>query len=289
MIQKTIKSRIVHKHDLEAHWMRATSFVPLQGELIIYDIEIDADGNTLTLPEGRTTPYDYERFKIGDGITNVNELPFALEHTHSEYITKAELDSKGYLTEHQSLKTINGESLVGEGDITISGSSGGASIIYATEKPSTPQQAIYVITEDEVVKAEVYNEGVNITPDGGYCEIVDVLPENPQPVITLGADMSLEYMYLYYHAKENEGYAYIDETAASLLEAPMGWLPASAMGGVISTSVDDMPESGQAILLTTQPKTRVYVPLPDGTFLELTSGIRTRFDEKSGTVSITEM
>ena len=33
------------------------------------------------------------------------------------------VENKGYLTEHQSLKTINGESIVGTGNITISGGS----------------------------------------------------------------------------------------------------------------------------------------------------------------------
>lgn len=169
------------------------------------------------------------------------------------------------------------------------GGGGGASIIYATELPSTPAQAIYVITKDEVVKAEVYSYGEKISPDGGYCEIVDEFPENPEPVIKFAADMSVEYMYTYYHAIENEGYVYIDEIAASLLEAPTGWLPVSAMGAVISTSVDDMSTEGEGLLLIKQPKTRVYVPMQDGAFLELTSGIRTRFDENSGTVSITEV
>lgn len=167
------------------------------------------------------------------------------------------------------------------------GSGGGASIIYATELPSTPSQAIYVVTQDEVVKAESYNEGVNITPDGGYCEIVDELPENPIVAI----DMATYYFYAYYCTKDNECWAYFDDATASAVGAPAGWLLASAMGVVISTSVDDMSESesGLGVLLTTKPKTRVYVPMPDGTFLELTSGIRTRFDEYNGTVSITEV
>lgn len=32
MAEKTIKSRIVHKHDSETNWSRATNFVPKQGE-----------------------------------------------------------------------------------------------------------------------------------------------------------------------------------------------------------------------------------------------------------------
>lgn len=75
-MSKTFNGRIVHKHDIEYNWMQATNFTPIQGELIIYDSEVDADGNNLDLPEGRTEPYTYERFKIGDGITNVNALPF---------------------------------------------------------------------------------------------------------------------------------------------------------------------------------------------------------------------
>ena len=61
MIAKTINSKIIHKHDIEANWNKATKFIPWQGELIIYDI----DDN-----------YNYERFKIGDGITVVSSLPF---------------------------------------------------------------------------------------------------------------------------------------------------------------------------------------------------------------------
>ena len=40
-MQKTIKTRVQHKHDLEFNWNLATGFIPLQGELIVYDIEVD--------------------------------------------------------------------------------------------------------------------------------------------------------------------------------------------------------------------------------------------------------
>lgn len=63
MSSKEIQSRIIHKHDIEENWNKATNFIPKQGELIIYDI----DSN-----------YSYERFKIGDGITSIISLPFIL-------------------------------------------------------------------------------------------------------------------------------------------------------------------------------------------------------------------
>lgn len=63
MAEKNIKSRIVHKHDVELNWNKATNFIPKQGEIIVYDI----DSN-----------HSYERIKIGDGVTNVNNLTFVI-------------------------------------------------------------------------------------------------------------------------------------------------------------------------------------------------------------------
>lgn len=57
-----IKGRFVQKHDTDENWLKAISFTPLQGEIIIYD---------------KDATHDYERIKIGDGVTNVNALPFA--------------------------------------------------------------------------------------------------------------------------------------------------------------------------------------------------------------------
>lgn len=59
--KNTLRARLVNKHDIEANWLKATNFTPLQGELIVYDVDEN---------------YNYERIKMGDGVTNVNELPF---------------------------------------------------------------------------------------------------------------------------------------------------------------------------------------------------------------------
>jgi hypothetical protein len=73
---KNISTRIINKHDLEVNWQANSGFVPFRGELIVYDSELDAEGNLLALPEGRTVPYSHERLKIGDGSKSVGELPF---------------------------------------------------------------------------------------------------------------------------------------------------------------------------------------------------------------------
>lgn len=61
MAEKNIKTRIIHKHDVDANWLLATNFTPKQGEIIVYDV----DDN-----------HAYERIKIGDGINKVVDLPF---------------------------------------------------------------------------------------------------------------------------------------------------------------------------------------------------------------------
>lgn len=76
MAAKTVSTRIVQKHDLEVNWSKANNFIPMRGEVIVYDIEVDADGSVLELPVGRTTPYKFERIKIGDGIHAVGDLKF---------------------------------------------------------------------------------------------------------------------------------------------------------------------------------------------------------------------
>ena len=60
--------------------------------------------------------------------TKINEIEGVL----GEKTTMAEVEAKGYLTEHQKLKTINGEEIVGEGDIEIKG--GGGNNWYGTEE-----------------------------------------------------------------------------------------------------------------------------------------------------------
>lgn len=61
MNEKMFNTRIIHKHDTEANWNKAVNFIPIQGEIIVYDID---------------EIYNYERVKIGDGIRKVNDLPF---------------------------------------------------------------------------------------------------------------------------------------------------------------------------------------------------------------------
>lgn len=72
-MSKQFNTRVQNKHDVEANWLKATNFIPLAGEIIIYE---------------PTDDYPTYRFKIGDGVlgtdgtitgTKVNDLSFISE------------------------------------------------------------------------------------------------------------------------------------------------------------------------------------------------------------------
>ena len=93
MANKTFQGRIVQKHDTEANWEKATNFVPLKGEIIIYD--------------------DLKKIKIGDGATKVGNLAFIndLDTINGKYLPlvggtmtgnlkvgSSSLETNGYVT-----------------------------------------------------------------------------------------------------------------------------------------------------------------------------------------------
>lgn len=65
MANNYITARVAHLHDVESNWNKCPNFIPMCGELIIYDVD-------------DTTPH--QRFKIGDGVTTVVALPFVVDN-----------------------------------------------------------------------------------------------------------------------------------------------------------------------------------------------------------------
>ena len=60
---KRIPGRVILKHDIEENWNKATGFSPEKNEFIFYD------------PDAK---HSYYRLKVGDGITSVIDLGFAM-------------------------------------------------------------------------------------------------------------------------------------------------------------------------------------------------------------------
>lgn len=88
---KEIAARLVLKHDTENNWNNATTFVPKQGEVIVYDID---------------DIYYYERIKIGDGKTSVVNLPFYLIDEVQETLEKLDLLAKESLVANWQSNTL---------------------------------------------------------------------------------------------------------------------------------------------------------------------------------------
>ena len=86
--EKMMNSRIQHKIDTSENWSKAVNFIPKEGELIIYS--------------------DLNKIKIGDGSTNVNDLPFSKSEVNWNEVTNAPIIvQKGSQT---------GSLVVGEGE-----------------------------------------------------------------------------------------------------------------------------------------------------------------------------
>lgn len=64
--KNVLQARVSHMHDVEENWLKTTNFIPRIGEVIVYDND---------------DKHPYERFKIGDGVTDVNSLKFSMEET----------------------------------------------------------------------------------------------------------------------------------------------------------------------------------------------------------------
>ena len=90
----TINSRIRLKRDTTAHWNQAIGFIPLPGEVIVYE---DYETKTYTVEEyGRTVTktINIPNIKIGTGNAYVQDLAFVdektrdilIEHIHNQDI-----------------------------------------------------------------------------------------------------------------------------------------------------------------------------------------------------------
>ena len=83
MANKEIKTRIQNKNDTSENWAKAVNFIPLKGEIIIYN--------------------DTLRFKIGDGKTLLSQLEFVDKEFTAEEISSLYMSSSVELAEEVTL------------------------------------------------------------------------------------------------------------------------------------------------------------------------------------------
>lgn len=147
MAEKTISNvRVINKHDIEENWLKATGFTPKQGEIIVYDIDEN---------------YSYERFKIGDGVQNVNALPF-VNDALKDYVDSAieaipTPDVSGQIethntseTAHSDIRTSIGSLKALVGDTSVQDQIDAANMIYVgPDMPTDTNIKVWINTAEE--------------------------------------------------------------------------------------------------------------------------------------------
>jgi len=77
-LNKTISTKIQQNRNFQSVWETTKSdYVPLEGELIVFEAEKTLDGTILDNSVTGREHYTFPRIKVGDGVTNVMDLPFA--------------------------------------------------------------------------------------------------------------------------------------------------------------------------------------------------------------------
>lgn len=195
MAEKNLKTRIIHKHDVESNWTLATGFTPKQGEIIVYDI----DDN-----------YNYERIKIGDGVQNVNDLPFADDTLKTEFVSQINaVDER-----------VSAVSLL-VGDTAVSEQIEEAQIIYVgPNQPTDPNIKVWINTAEEGTgvipvlprMATISLEAADWTGDATpYYQVVNI------PSVTTASKIDLQPTASQIVALQNEDIALMAENSNGIV------------------------------------------------------------------------
>lgn len=72
MKDSSMKARISQLHKTESEWNKLPDFIPLSGELIVFD------------PDRQ---HRYARLKIGDGVTKLQNLVFIIDPAVDEFLS----------------------------------------------------------------------------------------------------------------------------------------------------------------------------------------------------------
>lgn len=154
VVARKINTRIKHKLDTEANWLMASDFVPLAGELIIYDV--DTNNNN-------------QRIKIGDGVSKLSELPFF--STIADAVIRYDIEQN--LTIEQQLRA--------RANLGITATSAGADGTI-----TTPPSADDIVTEHTYVYNGNFNDdSITWITNYGGVKVFAKMGELPEGTLNL--------------------------------------------------------------------------------------------------------
>lgn len=262
-MQNIQNKRIIHKHDIEANWIKAKNFIPFKGEIIIYD----KDEN-----------HDRPRFKIGDGETTVNSLPFIAEVCWKVEACEEDIY---YWTEYLEEPVSATDHLI-PNDIVIEDSVASAEIIT----DNTDEKVFWVeFTEDFIVDGKTFKSGVfwfcvkrsnmlylAVSPDP-IIHYDCIIPNDIIDMDSIDRDMEghltvnrggIMEGYGEFYEGDMFGYTKLTSEKYTLTSEPAGPFDGQIVEGAFT-------ETGEQVysVTTTEKKTTKYVISPDITSLEV--------------------
>ena len=185
---KEMKARVQQKIDTSANWAKATNFIPLKGEIIIYS--------------------DTNQIKTGDGITKINDLKFTDENKQDKITTSGILqsDGAGNITAADEIQVelvdITPESIGAQPKITANGFLVGyGDGIVQAGRPYFPIGITETRTPDDTTQTYIYTYSADKT----YQEIRTALTQGYIPVAFLGN----LWFYLSLEASYSSNYCFL--------------------------------------------------------------------------------
>ena len=116
-----------------------------------YDIKIKTDGTKVEIQN----PFVDDYYTKVESDTKYQPI--------GDYVTESQLEEKGYIT---TLKTVNGESLIGEGDIVIQGGNDGYTKAEADAKFQPIGEYLTAIPDNYITEDELNSKGyITTIPD----------------------------------------------------------------------------------------------------------------------------
>ena len=219
---KRLNARYQQKIDTEENWNKATNFIPLKGEIIIYE-----DPNN----------HNYNpRIKIGDGITPVSQLPFSGKD-HDFYVTLHINSDEDYVSDKTFYEIVDAvekdhQVMLRAPAFYLTGISG--SVMFCPLKGLTSTFAHFQAT----VRLEAQNEMVDVNiqiridnnnevhmfysfVNNDY--VIDMIPESTDledNIISCAHDRTLEQIRINYELGKNI-YLTVHEDALGTLKIPL--------------------------------------------------------------------
>ena len=173
MSKQTVKTRVQNKHDIEANWDLAENFIPLVGEVIVYD----ADVTTLVV-------YDYavETISIPSTITKWDQLRFY------------GFNLKKLIGDNVS---DDGRCLIVNGELLMFASKGLTEYTFPNNITKIGNESCSMAYS---VSKFVIPEGVTVIGEGAFSERYDV---DNSPILTVELPSTLQTIgsYAFYNAK----------------------------------------------------------------------------------------